>query len=206
MNPVEFKPTRGADFIGPAQIVAGILDKIVKRCAPTGAPIKVLLYGEPGVGKSSLADYLLARLKINKFSVTKLSGTEVRLEDVQEWAGRLCYRDLFSSYKVLRIEEMDRASHTARAGMLNMLDDLPDHVAVICTTNQAVKDLEPRFLSRFQAIEVKPPTAEEIRALLSRFKLRKCALEHISTFACGNVRLALNDAQTQLDGGVALTV
>lgn len=204
MNPIEFKPASAAEFIGPARKVALTLDSIITRCAPTGAPLKVLLYGLPGVGKSALADYLLARLQINKFSITKLSGTEVRLEDVQEWAGRLCYRDLFSSYKILRIEEMDRASHTARAGMLNVLDDLPDHVGVICTTNQSVKELEPRFLSRFQAIEVKPPAADEIKTLLSRFKLRKTALDRISQFACGNVRLALNDAQTALDESFAL--
>jgi replication-associated recombination protein RarA len=158
-----------------------------------------MFYGDPGVGKSALADYLLSRLAVSKWSVTKLSGTQLRLEQIEDFQKTLCYREMFSRYRILRIEEMDRASHTARAGMLTMLDDLPDHVGVVCTTNKSIGEMEMRFLSRFQSIEVKPPTAAQIRELLSELGLRKDVVTRISEFACGNVRLALFEAQTALD-------
>jgi replication-associated recombination protein RarA len=199
MNPIEYKPTRIRDFVGPAQDVARTLGRIAKRSLSNSAPIKILILGEPGVGKSALADFLLDQLKVSKWSITKLSGAQVRLEEIEEWAARLCYRDLFSNYKFLRIEEMDRASHTARARLLTVLDDLPNHVGIICTSNKEISEIEPRFPSRFQNFIVKPPASEQIKQLISRWPLREQDLNRISEFACGNVRRALFDAQTELD-------
>lgn len=201
MNPIDYKPRRIQDFIGPARDVARTLSRIAKRSLPSCAPVKVLILGDPGVGKSALADYLLEQLGVNqKWSVAKLSGAQVRLEEIEEWAGRLHYRDLFSPYKFLRIEEMDRASHTARARLLTVLDDLPNHVGIICTSNKEITEIEPRFPSRFQNFTVKAPAAEEIRTLLKRWPLRENDLNQLSEFCCGNVRRALFDAQTILDG------
>ncbi len=199
MNPTEFKPNKPQDFIGPARAVAAILERIVERSRATGAPIKLFLQGNAGVGKSSLLDYFLGRLGVSKWSVTKLSGTKVRIEDVDDWASRLCYLELGGGYKVLRIEEMDRASHTARARLLMCLDDLPHHVAVVCTSNKERGAVEPRFLSRFQSITVDAPPAADIKRLLQRFGLPPGKTGFISEMACGNVRLALNEAQTALD-------
>lgn len=200
MNPIDYKPLTREQFIGPAALAAGALDNIIARTQKTSAPLKILFYGDPGVGKSALVEYLLARLGTSRWSVTRLSGTEVRLEDVQAFAARLCYRDLFSAYKILWIDEMDRASHTARASMLTMLDTLPDHVGVIVTSNQAVADMEKRFFTRFQAFEIKAPTSAQIRTLLHRWrKLRTDAINRIAELCCGNVRHALLEAQTELD-------
>ena len=199
MNPIDFKPNKPQDFIGPARAVAAILERIVERSRATGAPIKLFLQGNAGVGKSSLLDYFLGRLGVSKWAVTKLSGTKVRIEDVDDWASRLCYLELGGGYKVLRIEEMDRASHTARARLLMCLDDLPRHVAVVCTSNKEQGTVEPRFLSRFQNITVDAPPAADIKRLLQRFGLTPGKTGFISEIACGNVRLALNEAQTALD-------
>ena len=204
MNPIDYKPTRPNHFIGHAREVAKTIDRIVKRSKPKGTPIKLLLLGGPGVGKSALADYLLEQLGVSKWAITKLSGAQVRLEEIEDWASRLCYRELGGGYKFLRIEEMDRASHTARARLLTVLDDLPDHVGVICTSNKEISEIEPRFPSRFQNFTVKEPTAEEIKKLLSRWPLREQDANRISEFACGNVRLALFDAQTEMDRKPAL--
>jgi replication-associated recombination protein RarA len=200
MNPIDYRPLTPAQFIGPARHAARTLDRIIQRTERDRAPMKLLFYGEAGVGKSSLVEYLLARLNTQKWSITKLSGTEFRLEDAQSFAVRLCYPDLYSTYKVLWIEEMDRASHTARAAMLPMLDTLPDRVAVVVTTNKDVDEMEKRFFTRFQAFEIKPPSSDEIRGLLKRWrKLRADTINRIAEFCCGNVRHALLEAQTELD-------
>ncbi len=199
MNPIDYKPTKREEFIGPAAKAAGALDRIIERTAVNRGPLKLLFYGEPGVGKSALVEYMLARLQIAKWSVTRLSGTEVRLEDVQAWAASLCYRDLYSAYKVLWIDEMDRASHTARAALLTVLDTLPDHVAVFVTSNKAIAEMEMRFFTRFQRFEVKAPTSAEVREFLGRWQLPVQAVNRIAEFCCGNVRFALLEAQTELD-------
>lgn len=199
MNPIDYKPLTVQQFIGPAAKAARALDNIITRTEKTAAPLKLLFYGDPGVGKSALVEYLLAQLGTSKWSVTRMSGTEVRLEDVQAFNARLCYRDLFSTYKILWIDEMDRASHTARAAMLTMLDTLPDHVAVVVTCNKSIGEIEQRFFTRFQAFEIKPPTSDQIRQLLGKWKLRAQSINRIAEFCCGNVRHALIEAQTELD-------
>jgi replication-associated recombination protein RarA len=200
MNPIEYKPLKRSQFIGPAAKAAQALDNIIMRTQKDCSPLKILFYGDAGVGKSALVEYLLRQLDTSQWSVTRLSGTEVRLEDVQAFNARLCYRDLFSTYKVLWIDEMDRASHTARAAMLTMLDTLPDHVAILVTSNKAVDEMEKRFFTRFQAFEIKSPTSDQIRDLLKRWKnLRADAINRIAELCCGNVRHALLEAQTELD-------
>jgi replication-associated recombination protein RarA len=203
MNPIDYRPLKPAEFIGPAAKTARTLDRIIERTEKNGDPMKLLLYGDAGVGKSSLVEYLLTRLETQKWSITKLSGTEFRLEDAQSFAARLCYPDLYSKYKVLWIEEMDRASHTARAAMLPMLDTLPDRVAVVVTTNKDVDEMEKRFFTRFQSFKIDAPTSDEIRGLLKRWrKLRADTINRIAEFCCGNVRQALLEAQTEIDQSV----
>ena len=77
--------------------------------------------------------------------------------------------------------------------------DLPKDVAVFCTSNKKLDDFEPRFQSRFQVFSLPPPEADEIKWLLKKFGLRKDDINRIAQFCCGNVRLALFDAQSALD-------
>jgi replication-associated recombination protein RarA len=201
-NPTAFKPKSIHDFIGPARLTAEILNKLVARSAPVGEPIKALFHGDPGVGKSALVDYLLAKLGCDQWSVTKLNGTQLTIERLEQWASTLCYRELSGGYKVLRIEEMDKASAQAQVRLLTVMDDLPKHVAIVGTSNRKVEDMEKRLVSRFQAFALTGPPQAELRRFLTQWPLTPQALDRISTFACGNVRLALFEAQTALDTAI----
>ena len=199
MNPTSYKPRKPEEFIGPAKDLAVVLERIAKRAGRSGEAIKILIRGEPGIGKSALAEGFVEGLGANKWTVTKLNGTQLKVETIDDWAGRLCFRELYGNYRVLWIEEVDKVNAFVQARMLSLLDDLPDHVAVVCTSNKEVKDFEPRFQSRFQVFCLKPPAAEEIKWLLKKFGLRKDDINRIANFCCGNVRLALFDAQSALD-------
>jgi replication-associated recombination protein RarA len=199
MNPINYKPKRPEDFIGEAKEMAMILERIATRSVRSGERIKLLLRGDPGIGKSALVEHFLEELGANRWTTTKLNGTQLKVETIDEWAGRLCYRELYGTYRVLWIEEVDKVNAFVQARMLTLLDDLPDHVAVVCTSNKELKDFDPRFQSRFQVFSLKPPAAEEIKWLLKKFGLRKDDINRIANFACGNVRLALFDAQSALD-------
>jgi len=199
MNPTNYKPQRPEDFIGPAKDLAVLLETKAKKAVRSGDPLKIMIRGEPGIGKSALCDRFLAELGANKWTTTKLNGTELKVDTIDEWASRLCYRELYGTYRVLRIEEADKVNAFVQARMLTLLDDLPDHVAVICTSNKELKDFDPRFQSRFQVFGLKPPAPDEIKWLLKKFGLRKDDINRIAQFCCGNVRLALCDAQSALD-------
>jgi len=87
----------------------------------------------------------------------------------------------------------------AQGGILTLLDDLnetPGNI-ILCTSNCALKDFEPRFSSRFTVFELQSPSSDEIETLLRRWLTTEGAIKQIAQFACGNVRTALKDADLQ---------
>jgi replication-associated recombination protein RarA len=175
-----------ADFIGDAANTARLLQALVKAAqAQDHAPIKVLLNGEPGIGKSALVKYLILLLGTSKHSVSKFNGTQMKLEVVEEIADRLHYRDLYSDYQMIQIEEADLIPRVAQNRFLTVLDDLPRGAAVVCTSNCTLEE---------------PPATHEVESLLRRWPLRELDIKNIAVFSAGNVRAALLDAEAALQG------
>ena len=202
MLPSTFKPKAPAEFIGHAGDVAAQLDRLLAEAIPTGTPLKILLLGKPGIGKTELAEYVMRRLKADRWHTTLLNGTQVGIEQIEEIARSLHYKELFASYRVIRFEEVDKLSRVAQVRALTMFDELPRYTAVLCTSNCKLEDLEERFQSRFICFVVKSPTADAIETLILRLapQLPVPTARQIATFACGNVRLALLEADTALIG------
>ena len=199
----KYVATSALEFVGQgvtnhgsaAGAVALHIDRIVHQARAIGnGPIKVLMNGAPGIGKTGLALYLRHLLGCNQWSTTKLNGTAVKMEKIEEIAQQLHYKGLFGDYRMLHIDEADAIPSAAQVRFLTLLDDLPDGVAVVCTSNCKLKEFEPRFQSRFQVFEIIPPSSEEIERLLCDYIDARNA-KQIATFACGNVRQALLDAK-----------
>ena len=203
MTPSTYRPLRPEQFIGGARTAAIQLQRAVAHAGTIGhEPLKFLCNGDPGIGKSALAAYFQHLLGCNKWSTTKYNGTQIKVEVVDDIAASLAYRSLFGDWRLLWIDEADRIPTVAQVRLLTVLDDLPAGVAILCTSNCALKDFEPRFASRFQALvgptnasKLDAPSSQEIAGLLSLFTTDQNAINQIATFACGNVRQALLDVQ-----------
>jgi DNA polymerase III delta prime subunit len=198
--PSQYVPLTPDDFIGDAAKVARQLQRVVTDAINNGnAPIKILFNGEPGIGKSALAKYLLHLLGCDpKWSTTKYNGTSVDKERVEEIANALHYRDMFGTYRFIWIEEADAIPAIAQIRFLTLLDDLPPGCAVVCTSNCTLDEFKKRFQTRFKVYELEPPKAPQIAQLLERFLTDPKAITNISEFACGNVRAAMLDAEMSL--------
>ena len=205
MTPSKFIPQAVADFVGHgdfgAATAARSLQALVAQArANKNASLAILINGRPGIGKSALARWFIYDLLgCSKFSVTKLNGTKVNLDRVDDLAAGLPYRDLYADYKAIWFEECDLMTKAAQGGMLTLLDDLnetPGNV-ILCTSNCALKDFEPRFSSRFTVFELQPPNSDEIETLLRRWLTTEGAIKQIAQFASGNVRTAMKDADLQ---------
>lgn len=131
MLPSAYRPKMPDDFIGPAKKVADLLNRLLATVLPAGSPLKLLLLGRPGIGKTELANYFMARLNCDRWHTTVLNGTQVKIEAVEELAASLRYRELFGQYRLIRVEEVDKVPVVAQVRLLTLLDELPDHAAVL---------------------------------------------------------------------------
>jgi replication-associated recombination protein RarA len=205
----KFIPTELDDFIGNnvvtckdgtrtgARTIAKQINQAVKSANEHGRQaLTVIINGAPGTGKSALAKYAQFLTGCNKWNTTKCNGTECKVEKIDEIAASLLTTSLFGDWRMLWIDEADFIPRVAQARFLTVLDDLPDGVIVILTSNCRLTDFEDRFHSRFQAFEIAGPDDKEVASFLLRLapELGQAA-NQIATFAGGNVRQALLDAQ-----------
>lgn len=209
----QFIPKSADDFIGNnfitrptgdqtgARLVARQIEKAVRMANQNGqSPLKFLFNGMPGLGKSALVQYLQHLTGCNKWSTTKINGTECKMERIEAIASALRYKNLFGEWRMLWIDEADEIPRVAQVRFLTLLDDLPTGVVVACTSNCSLADFESRFQTRFQVFEIAPPPSADIQSLLVRIapEISPCDASQIANFACGNVRQALLDAQGAL--------
>jgi replication-associated recombination protein RarA len=200
----KFVPRSLDDFIGAhstaktsgARAVATIIERAVRMAKANGnSPLKFLLNGPPGIGKSALTLYAQHLLGCDKWTTRRLNGTQVKIELVESLAGKLHYKSLYGDYQLILIDEADEIPRVAQVRLLTLLDELPDSAAVICTSNCPLKNFENRFQTRFQVFDLAGPQSDEIEKLIARFLNNPAAIKQIATLACGNVRQALLDVQ-----------
>lgn len=202
MLPSTYRPKQLSDFIGPARKQAEFIERLTKAAMGNGDPVTVLILGKPGIGKSALSDWFCQCLNVNKWSIRKYNGTDINVDVAREIANGLHYRDMFSSYRILRIEEVDKVPTVAQVRLLSLLDDLPPQSGVVANSNCDLAELEERFQRRFNVIELKPPSSEDIFTLLRTQwpQIREQIARQIAEFSCGNVGAALKDADGAIVG------
>jgi DNA polymerase III delta prime subunit len=197
-------------LIGPAGDLAAVLTaKAARAKRAASAPVKLLLYGVPGVGKSHLAASLARDLTGHHLAVEHVNGKDVTIELVREWCLELAYSgSLFADWTVKLVDELDQCSRDAQTLLLTYLDRLPPCRAFIATSNLQLDLLQERFQTRLQQFKVEPPSTEDIAAHLTGLhpRLARGIAEQIAVGSGGNVRAAMLDAESYLDAAAARAV
>ena len=199
--PMSWRPTGPGDLIGKAgEVAASLLAKAQATKNNGRHPMKLLLYGPPGVGKTSIADMLAAELAGSPFAVEDFNGKLVGVETVKAWMGGLAYGNLFGDFSVRIVNELDRCSRDAQDLLLTYLDKLPPGRALIGTSNLQLDLLTERVQTRFQAIKLTAPTTEEIADFLIRtWDVDRPVAFQIAVGSGGCVRAALADLENWFD-------
>ena len=189
-------PGGPAEMIGKAASVARVL--CGRAASGETRPIKALLYGDPGVGKSAICRMVANRLVEHSAGIHHASGCQVSPDTVRDWLHDLHYR--LDGWRVFWIDEVDSVSPGVEVLLLQLLDLLPDCNAALFTSNATMTGITARFQSRTQAIQVERPAAAAVeRFLLERWPGLGEAAREIAEANGGDVRASLNDAQMQLD-------
>jgi len=152
-------------LIGPAVSVL----ETARVLASRHKSVAILVHGDPGTGKSHLLDLLASEISGSPFAVERVNGQSLGIDLVREWRERAGYGNLFSSWTVKRIDELDEASSSARAELLTYLDYMPPGLAVLASTNNYARlraESKGRLETRFKAFRVEAPSIEEARRYL----------------------------------------
>jgi replication-associated recombination protein RarA len=202
--PSAFRPEWAADLIGPAgQAARALLAKARKmRAQGSAPPLKVLFYGPPGVGKTTVAELVARELSAGEAcAIEDFHGREVTLDVVRRWMESLAYRPMFGrGWSVRIVNELDRCSREAQDLLLTYLDRLGSGRAFLATSNLQLDLLTERLQTRFQVWHLAAPTPDEIALwLATRWKVSESLAGRIAEGCGGCVRAALCDLESARD-------
>lgn len=200
-SPMNWRPQGADDLIGQARdICVAQVAKARRLRDGRKAACKLLLYGPPGVGKTTVAELVARELTGTPLGVESYNGKEVTVDTVRDWMHILPYGSLFSNWSVKIINELDRCSKDSQDILLSYLDRLPPGKALIGTSNLQLDLLTERFQTRFQSIKITTPRTDEIAEFLcAHWRVPRDVAARVAVGSGGCVRAALADLETWLD-------
>lgn len=140
--PTCFVPSCAADFVGQAGKVAEVLMRKAERLRTTpDQPLKLLISGAPGIGKTSLVNLIARTLASHPVAIEDVNGKEVGLELAREWTRSLAYGSIFGSWSVKVVNELDRCSKDAQDMLLTL--PRPDEARICISRHHEPRPGQP---------------------------------------------------------------
>lgn len=171
---LKYRPKTLDDMVGQPAAVAIVRGfKHYPRC--------ILLHGEPGCGKTTLARIIADLMKVSEFDYREKNCgmVESAVELVRSINGEMTSAPMMGEKLVWVLDEVQifSKSKQAQETLLKVLEDPPPHVAfMLCTTDP--KRLLPAIRSRCVAIELRSLTEPELELLVKRIaKLERITLD-----------------------------
>jgi replication factor C large subunit len=205
---IKYRPRRIEDVVDQDQ-AKDILIPWFKQWAQGRIPAKraALLYGPPGVGKTSLVEAIANEFN---FEMVELNASDYRrASDIRRTVGVAAFRKpLWGKGVIILLDEIDGISPREDAGGLQeLLRIIPEtRNPIVMTANDPWKDQLKPLREVSLLVEFKPLSKRDIIALLERIcRLEgllcdREALSYIAEKSEGDVRAAINDLQAVAEG------
>ena len=207
------RPQHLDELIGQSHLVGR--GAVLRRMIDSGRIPSIILWGPPGVGKTTLANIIANTLNAPFY---KLSAINSGVKDVREVIEKAKNNRFFeSSAPILFIDEIHRFSKSQQDSLLNAVETGIVTLIGATTENPSFEVIRP-LLSRCQVYVLKPLDKKELEQLLNRalnedFILKERKIEVKETdalfrFSGGDARKLLNilDLTVASDSDEAIVV
>ena len=189
--PERMRPTSLEQYVGQNHLVGE--GCILRRMIESGALSSFILWGPPGVGKTTLARIIAETLDREFFT---LSAVSAGVKEVREVIDKARSNSLFSAAAapVLFIDEIHRFNKAQQDALLGAVESGTIVLIGATTENPSFEVITP-LLSRCQVFVLKPLDVPDLQILLDRALQTDEALKH------RKIRVEETDALFRHSGG-----
>ncbi|MEG9296926.1 replication-associated recombination protein A [Mangrovibacillus sp. Mu-81] len=197
IKPLAFKmrPRTIDEIIGQQHLVGE--GKIIDRMVKAKQLSSMILYGPPGIGKTSIASAIAGSTKYRFKTLNAVTNNKKDIQIVAEEAK-------MSGKVILLLDEVHRLDKGKQDFLLPYLEN--GMITLIgATTSNPYHAINPAIRSRCQIFELKPLTTEEMKTAINRaiedkerglgdysLDISDEAVEHFASSSFGDVRSSLN--------------
>ena len=191
---LRMRPTDIDQIIGQQHLVGP--GKIIRRMVEANRLSSMILYGPPGIGKTSIASAIAGTTKFAFRTFNATVDSKKRLQEIAEEAK-------FSGGLVLLLDEIHRLDKTKQDFLLPLLES-GLVIMIGATTENPFFSVTPAIRSRVQIFELEPLSNDDIRTAIQLaltdkergfdfpVELDDEALEFIAISTNGDLRSAYN--------------
>lgn len=199
---VRMRPESLDEYVGQQHILGK--DKLLRRAISEDILRSIILYGPPGVGKTTLG-YVIS--KTTKGVFINVSATTTGVTELKKLAGEARDRRAFHGQRtILFVDEIQRLNKGQQDVLLPAVEQ-GDLILIGATTENPYFEVNAALLSRSQIYQLQPLTSEDL-LVVAQNALREprglgeipCvvsedALAHLVLVSNGDARVLLNNLE-----------
>ena len=188
---VKLRPTKTSEIIGQSHLVGE--NKIISNMVKNGKLFSMILYGKPGIGKTtisiSIVNELALRYRMLNAVINNKKDFDIVVEEAKMYKGMVVIMDEIHR---LNKDKQDLLLPYLESGLITLIG---------ITSSNPYHSINPAIRSRCQIYELKELEFDDIvigikKAVKSKalpnLKIDKKSIDAIATIACGDLRSAYN--------------